>query len=319
MKAIQITGDKGAHQIRLTDTLPKPIPDGQNILIKVFAAGINADEVTWPELYATSSRVPGHDISGVVEAFGPEYNGPLSIGDSVFAMLRADTPQGGQAEYTIASPIEVAPKPTSISHREAAALPIPILTAWEAIFTHAKTQKGDKILVTGASGAVGVMLVQIASRLLNAEVIALASPQNHARLKELGASQVISYNSPDWQQAIKDVDAVFDTVGGIILDKSSNTVKKDGVIVTVADPPPPWAFGGGKPQKHQDHPDVKWVYFVVTPRSETLARVAALLDEGSFYPLLVKAFPVEDALEAWAFGDQRGRQGKPVIEFASLE
>lgn len=317
MKAVQITGDKGAHQIRLTDTLPRPTPKGRDILIKVFAAGITADEVSWPELYSTSNRVPGHDISGVIEDLGPEYNGSLSIGDSVFAMLRANTSQGGQAEYAIASPNEVALKPTSISHQEAAALPIPILTAWEAIFTHAKVPKEGKVLVTGASGAVGVMLVQIASRLLDAKVIALASAQNHARLMELGASQVFDYMSPNWYQIIKDADAVFDTVGDATLDKAWNTLKRDGAIVTVADPPPPWAFGRGKPEQLQDHPDVTWVYFVVTSCSEHLARVATLLDEGSLEPLAIKTFPVENAVHAWAYGGQRGRKGKAVIEFVS--
>ncbi|KAL6400174.1 Reticulon-4-interacting protein 1, mitochondrial [Ilyonectria robusta] len=317
MKAIQITGDKDAHQITLTDTLPKPTPQGRDILIKVFAAGITADEVSWPELYSTSSRVPGHDISGVIEALGSEYDGALCIGDSVFAMLSANTSQGGQAEYAIASPDEVALKPTSISHQEAAALPIPILTAWEAIFTHAKVKKGSKVLVTGASGSVGVMLVQIASRLLNAEVIALASARNHAHLMELGASQAFDYMSPNWHQIIKDMDIVFDTAGGTILDRAWNTVKKDGAIVTVADPPPPWAFGRGKPEQLQDHPDVTWVYFVVTSRSEHLARVASLLDEGSLEPLAIKTFPVENAADAWAYGGRRGRKGKAVIEFAS--
>ncbi|RDW57386.1 reticulon-4-interacting protein 1 [Coleophoma crateriformis] len=317
MKAIQIMGDKDAPNIKLSDTLPRPVPKEREVLIKVFAAGITADEVTWPELYTTSNRVPGHDISGIVEGLGPEYSGSLLIGDGVFAMLRANTSQGGQAEYAIASPDEVALKPTSLSHGEAAALPIPILTAWEAIFTHAKLQKGAKILVTGASGAVGLMLVQTASHLLGAEVTGLASPENHARLKELGASQVLDYKSSNWEQMIDNVDAVFDTVGGAVLDRAWETVRKDGVIVTVSDPPPPWAFGEGKPSQLQNHPHVKWIYFILTPSSESLEAVAALLDEGSVKPLEVKIFPAENALEAWTYAGQRGRQGKAVLQFAS--
>ncbi|KAH7123098.1 putative zinc-containing alcohol dehydrogenase [Dactylonectria macrodidyma] len=315
MKAIQITGEKDSPKTGLAETLSKPIPEGHDILIKVFAAGITADEITWPELYATSSNVPGHDISGVIEAFGPSYNGPLSIGDGVFAMLRADASQGGQAEFVTATPDEVALKPTSVSHAEAAALPIPILTAWEAIFTHAKVKRGAKVLVTGASGAVGIMLVQLASRMLEAEVIGLASPKNHARLKDLGASHVIDYNSSYWPEMVKGVDAVFDTVGGAILDAAWNTVKDDGVIVTVADPPPPWAFGRGKPRQLQGHPNVSWIYFVVTASGEHLARVTNLLDEKIIEPLAVKTFPVDAAVEAWTYAGQRGRDGKAVIEF----
>jgi NADPH:quinone reductase-like Zn-dependent oxidoreductase len=317
MKAVQITGDKGAHEIKFTDALPMPTPKGRDILIKVHAAGINADEVTWPELYETSNRIPGHDISGIVEALGPDYDGPLSVGESVFAMLHTDSSQCGQAEYTIASPDEIALKPTSISHAEAAALPIPILTAWEAIFEHAKLQQGSRVLVTGASGAVGVMLVQLARHLLDAEVIGLASPKNHAYLKELGASQVLDYKSPGWEDSIRNVDTVFDTVGGATLDKTWSTVKKDGFIVTVADPPPPWASGKGKPEQLKEHPDVKWIYFIVTARGDNLAKVTTLLDEGSVKPLAVKVFSAAESLEAWKYAGQRGRRGKAVIDFAS--
>ncbi|MBE3041509.1 alcohol dehydrogenase catalytic domain-containing protein, partial [Candidatus Bathyarchaeota archaeon] len=143
MKAIQITGAKSDPKITLTDTLSKPIATGEQVLIKVHAAGITADEITWPELYEASTRVPGHDVSGVVEALGPEYDGPLSVGSEVFAMLRASADQGGQAEYVTAALDEVTLKPSSISHAEAAALPIPVLTAWEAIHTHAKIQRGS--------------------------------------------------------------------------------------------------------------------------------------------------------------------------------
>ncbi|KAK5994029.1 putative zinc-binding oxidoreductase-like protein [Cladobotryum mycophilum] len=319
MKAVQITGVKAAYKIVLTNALPKPVPKGSDILIKVHAAGITADEVTWSELYDSSTRVPGHDISGVVEALGPEYNGPIVAGNSVYAMLDAATGQGGQAEYVTAKADEIALKPTSISHAEAAALPIPVLTAWEAIFEKAKLERGSKILVTGASGAVGIMLVQLAHHILGAEVIGLASAKNYARLLELGASRVIDYNSNNWEETIKGVDAVFDTVGNSTLAKAWHTVKSDGIIVTVADPPPPWAFGMGKPEELLTHPKVRWDYFVVKARGDTLSKAATLLETGPVKPLPIKAFGVADALEAWKFAAQRGRDGKVVIKFVAGE
>ncbi|PKS08758.1 hypothetical protein jhhlp_004811 [Lomentospora prolificans] len=315
MKAIQVLGEKAAPQIVLTSDLPKPVPKGNDILIKVYAAGITADEVTWVELYDSANRVPGHDISGVVEAVGPEYDGALSPGDEVYAMLRASASQGGQAEYVIASSDEVSPKPKSLSHAEAAALPIPILTAWEAISDHAKLEPHSKVLITGASGAVGLMLVQLAQKLADAKVIGLASPSNHDRLKKLGVSQVIDYNEEDWEQAAGQVDVVFDTAGSSTLSKSWQIVKGNGAIITVADPPPPWAFGRGKPEELREHPNVKWVYFVVTARAEPLARAAAFLDEGSMKPIPVKTFTIDQGLEAWAYAARRGREGKAVIQF----
>ncbi|KAL6797235.1 NAD(P)-binding protein [Trichoderma sp. SZMC 28013] len=319
MKAVQILGNQNDHHIILSDTLPRPSPTGQQVLIKVHAAGITADEVIWPELYASSSRVPGHDISGTVDALGPQYSGSLSLGQSVYAMIDADAPQGGQSEYTIAMPNEIAAIPSSISHAQAAALPIPALTAWEAIFKRANLDKGSKILVTGASGAVGVMLVQMAKKLLNAEVVGLASSSNHAMLAELGADQLLDYNNINWQDEIHGVDAVFDTVGGETLTKTWNTVKETGIIVTVGDPAPKWAFGRGQPEELQNHPEVKWLHFILSPDSDALSRVASLIDDGTLKPIPIVAFEVEEAVEAWKFAAQRGRKGKAVIKFVAEE
>jgi len=318
MKAVQILGDRGAATIALTDSLPRPVPSGQEILIQVHAAGITADEISWLEVYKTPSRVPGHDISGVVAELGPDYKGPLSVGDEVFAMLDADRGQG-QAEYATALDEEVAPKPKTISHAEAAALPIPILTAFEALSHHATLAPGSRILVTGASGAVGVMLVQLAKRLFGAEVVALASAQKHEYLRRLGASEVVDYKTPGWE-AIASVDAVFDTVGGSVLSQSWKTLKQGhGAIVTVADPPPPWAFGREVPKELESNPEVKYVYFILSTDSKALSQVAGLIDKGEVVCLPVVEFPVSEALSAWSAAAERGRAGKVVIDFVPQE
>lgn len=317
MKAVQVLGTPENHRVVLSDSLPRPFPTGQQILIRVHAAGITADEVIWPELYASPNRVPGHDISGTIEALGPDYDGPLSLGESVYAMIAADAPQGGQSEYAIAMPNEVAIKPSSISHQQAAALPIPALTAWEAVFQHAKLAQGSKALITGASGAVGAMIVQIAKRLLNVEIIGLASPSNQTLLEELGVTRVVDYSSPDWHDRIHEVDAVFDTVGGETLSKAWRTVKKDGFIVTVGDPAPRWAFGRGQPAELQSYPDVKCLHFIVSPDCHILSHVASLIDDGSVRPIPVQMFELEEAVEAWRYASQRGRKGKAVIRFGS--
>ncbi|KAH8881442.1 NAD(P)-binding protein [Thozetella sp. PMI_491] len=314
MKAVQILGPKGSHQIVLSLSLPKPEVANDEILIRVHAAGLTADEVGWPEVYNTPSRIPGHDISGVVEQLGPSYRGPLSVGDAVFSMLHADRGQG-QADYVVALPGEAVRKPARLSHPEAAALPIPVLTAWEALFKRMKVQRGGKILVTGASGAVGAMLVQLAKQLLDIEVVALASAKNHAYLRELGASQTVDYATPDWEASVHDVDAVLDTVGDVVLAKTWATVKPRGTIITVADPAPSWAFGPGEPEELAAHPEVQYGYFIVAPDSEALEQIAARIDDGTLKPLPVTEFPVEQAVEAWEFAGRRSRSGKVVIKF----
>ena len=313
MRAVQITGAKDAPKITLA-ALPTPTPSGSQVLIRVHAAGITADEVTWPELYTRTTRIPGHDISGVITALGPEYTGPLAVGDDVYAMINAETDAGGQADYVAVASAEVAKKPTALTHAQAAALPIPFLTAWEALFQHAKVAKGATVLVTGASGAVGNMVVQIASRVLDCRVVGLASTRNHERVKALGAATVADYADPNWANGI-DVDAVIDTVGGETLVKSWQCVKDKGSVVTVADPPPAWAFDRGKPDELSSRPNVNWVYFIVTASGEGLAQAGTLFD-GTLQPLPVTTFKADDAVEAWTSAARRGRQGKVVIDFA---
>lgn len=315
MKAVQILGSKGSHTISLTHSAAKPIPQGSDILIKTAAAGITADEVNWPELYASPTRIPGHDISGVIDSLGPSYAGPLKAGDSVFAMLKAESIRGGQAEYCVAFPEEVARKPASISHAAAAALPIPVLTAWEGIFKHANIKKGDTVFVTGASGAVGSIVVQIASRIVGAEVVALASKGRHAELLELGAARCVDYNEEGWEDMIKEMDVVYDTVGGDMLDKAWKFVKRDGTIVSVGDPTPDWAFGQGQPKQQSQYPDVKCVYFIVEADGESLAKISTMIEDGSIKPLAVEEFTADNAAEAWAHAGKRGRPGKVVIVF----
>ncbi|KAL0936187.1 zinc-binding dehydrogenase [Colletotrichum truncatum] len=312
MKAVQILGDVSSPKITVNDSLIQPKPTGSEILIRVHAAGITGDEVLWPEVYTTPSRIPGHDISGVIAALGPDYSGPLELGQEVFAFIAAERGQG-QAQYAICLPNEVAPKPKSITHEEAAALPIPLLTAWEAIVDHCKIQSGMRVFVSGASGAVGQIAVQLLTQQAGAHVIALASSHNHHTLKALGAQELFDYKVPGWENHIKDVDAVLDTVGGDVLSKSWDIVKADGVIATVADPPPPWAFEKSLPDEHADRPHVRYKYFVVSPNMERLLQASELIDMDSFKPLAITSYPLKDAEMAWEVSRQRGHGKKVVI------
>ncbi|KAJ4322852.1 hypothetical protein N0V84_004616 [Fusarium piperis] len=314
MKGVQILGDKSCPKIVTNNSLKNPEPGNGDILVQVYAAGITGDEVLWPEVYNTPTRIPGHDISGVVSALGPSYLGPLRIGQEVFAFLDADRGQG-QAHYVICSPVEVTLKPASISHAEAAALPIPVLTAWEAMAEHGRVQSDMKVLVTGASGAVGILFVQFVKQVVGAYVIALASARHHTTLTKLGANKVVDYNTPNWERLISDVDVVFDTVGGDILAKTWETVKEDGVIVTVGDPPPPWAFGQGTAVESVGNPGVRYMHFIVSANTERLRKASEMIDGGRIKALAVRAFPFHEAEQAWLYAQQRSRGHKVVIEF----
>jgi NADPH:quinone reductase-like Zn-dependent oxidoreductase len=301
-------------EITINHHIPKPTPVNSDILIHVHAAGITGDETTWPEVYQTPTRIPGHDISGTIISFGPGYRGTLEIGQDVFALIAADRGEG-QAEYVVCTAEEVAPKPASLSHAEAAVLPIPTLTGWEAIQNFLKIKSEMRVLVTGASGSVGRQFVQLVKHLTSAHVIALASTRNHSILHDLGADEVIDYVSSGWQTTVKPVDFVFDTVGGEVLSKTWETVKEDGTIITVGDPAPAWAFGNDEAPESLKYPGVKYKHFIVSPNAKRLADVASMLDKGLLKPLDVRGFPFDQGVAAWDCARQRGRDYKVVIEF----
>ncbi|KAJ5733626.1 hypothetical protein N7493_002412 [Penicillium malachiteum] len=314
MKAVQILGDVSSPKIFPNYSINIPEIKDSEILIRVHAAGITGDEIIWPEPYASATRIPGHEISGIISALGPDYDGPLSIDQEVFAFSHADRGQG-HADYVVCLPNEVALKPTTISHAQAAALPIPLLTAWEALTDHAKVKSGMRVFITGASGAVGMMAVQLAKKLAGAHVIALASPRNHEMLKGLGANEVLDYNVSGWEKSVVGVDVVFDTVGGEVLAKTWECVKDDGVIVTVGDPAPDWAFGGGQAPESAQCPNVRYVHFIVSPNAKRMEDGGEMVAAGSLTTVAVKRFPFNEAKAAWEYAQKRNRGEKAVIDF----
>lgn len=313
MRAVQIVGDKESPTITLNANIPNPCPEQSEILVKVQSAGIIGDEVHWPEVYDSINHIPGHEISGTVIELGPLYTGPLSVEQGVFAFITADR-QGGQCDYVVCKANEVAPKPISLTHAESAAMPISLLTAWEALFDHGDVQPQTTVLITGASGAVGRVLVQIATRVAGASVIALASSRNHETVASLGATHVLDHAESGWENTIRgQADVVIDTVGGETLHKSWSAVKPTGRLVTVADPAPAWAFESSEPTEAKEHPGVLYKYFIVSPNAERLSRLSEMLDQGTISPHPVEAYSFANAEKAWDLARQRGRRSKLVL------
>lgn len=216
MKAIRIHGRGGPDQLVYEDA-PQPRPGPGEVLVRVYATGVIAPELTWSATYQTkagSTRtlpIPGHDLSGVVEEVGPDVT-TLTRGSEVYALTAFDR-DGAEAEYTIALPSELAPRPHTLDHVQAAAVPLTALTAWQALFDHANLAAGQIVLIHGAAGGVGVFAVQLA-RWAGAHVIATASARNRDFLRELGANEIIDYSTTRFEEVVRDVDLVFDTVGG---------------------------------------------------------------------------------------------------------
>ncbi len=239
MKAIRIHGRGGPDQLVYED-VPQPHPGQGEVLVSVCATGVIASELRWDETYQNEAGelrvlpIPGRDLSGVVVEVGPGIT-TLTKDTQVYAMLGYGR-DGAEAEYTLARPFELAPKPRTLDYVQAAAVPLSALTAWQALFEHASLVAGQSVLIHGAAGGVGVFAVQLA-HWAGAHVIATASARNRDFLHELGANEVIDYTTTRFEDVVHDADIVLDTVGGDTLERSWNVMKKGGVLVSVVSPP----------------------------------------------------------------------------------
>ena len=307
MKAIRLHGRGGPHHLVYEDA-PQPRPGAEEVLVRVYATGVIASELQWDVTYQTkagSSRalpIPGRDLSGVVEAVGHGVTEPAK-GDEVYAMLDYGC-DGAEAEFTIALPNELAPKPRTLDHVQAAAVPLTALTAWQGLFEHARLVAGQTVLIHGAAGGVGVFAVQLA-RWAGAQVIATASKRNRDFLCELGANEIIDYTTTRFEEVVQGVDFVFDTVGGDTLHRSWQVVKPGGVLVSVVSPRPSFA----EAQAYNVRP----VWFVVQPNREQLVRIGALIDEGKVRPIIDTVLPLSQARQAYEQGAKGHTRGKIVL------
>ncbi len=306
MKAIHIHGRGGPDRLAYEDA-PQPHPRQGEVLVRVYATGIIASELTWSVTYQTkagstrSLPIPGHDLSGVVEEVGPGVT-TIARGSAVYALTAFDR-DGAEAEYTIALPSELAPKPRSLDYVQAAAVPLTALTAWQAFFDHASLVAGQTVLIHGAAGGVGVFAVQLA-HWAGAHVIGTASARNCDFLRELGANEIIDYTTTRFEDVVQDVDIVLDTVGSETLERSWKVVKKGGVLVSVVSPP--------SAEQAKAH-GVRPVWFIVEPNRDQLIQIGALIDTGRVRPIIDTVLPLSQARQAYEQGARGHTRGKIVL------
>jgi NADPH:quinone reductase-like Zn-dependent oxidoreductase len=182
-------------------------------------------------------------------------------------------------------------------------VPLAALTAWQAFFDHANLVEERTVLIHGAAGGVGVFAVQLA-HLAGAHVIVTASARHHDFLKALGADEIIDYNTTRFEDVVQDVDIVLDMVGGEIIERSWNVLKKGGIMVSVANPP--------SPEQAKAH-GVRSVWFIVEPSREQLMRIGALIDTGRIRPIVETVIPLSQASQAYEQGLKGHMRGKIVL------
>jgi NADPH:quinone reductase-like Zn-dependent oxidoreductase len=210
---------------------PEPQAGRGELLVRVHAAGVTPTELDW---YPTSHRksgekrtgaVPGHEFSGVIAAVGDQVT-DLAVGQEVYGMNDWFT-DGATAEYCITQPHWVAPKPRNLTHTEAASVPIGALTAWQGLFDRGNLQAGERVLIHGGAGGVGVFAVQLA-RWRGAHVVATASARNLEFVASLGAGQTIDYRAERFEDIAREIDVVFNAVGGDTLQRSLSVLRPGG-------------------------------------------------------------------------------------------
>jgi NADPH:quinone reductase-like Zn-dependent oxidoreductase len=308
MKAARGHAYGGPEVLKIEDA-PRPEPKDDEILVRVFAAGVNPVDAKvragmFKQPGAPMPFIPGYDISGVVEKTGAKAT-KFKAGDEVYAYLSLER-GGGYAEYAIAKESEVAAKPKTLTHEQAAAVPLAALTAWQALFEKAKMTEGQTVLIHGGSGGVGSFAVQLA-KARGAKVIATASAANQDFLKELGADQPIDYRAQKFEEVAKDVDVVLDTVAGETLRRSYDVVKKGGFIVSILDPPN---------KAEMEKRGIRGTVFLVEPNAGQLAQVAQLIDAKKVKPFVSQTFPLAEAAKAQVAIETGHTRGKIVLRVA---
>jgi NADPH:quinone reductase-like Zn-dependent oxidoreductase len=317
MKAV-VQHSFGAPAVLTLREAARPVPLPTEVLVRVRAAGVNP--VDWQTRAGAGMSwalgeppfILGWDVSGVVEEVGFGVT-TLAPGDEVYGMPWFPRAAGGYAEFVTAPSRQFARKPRSLSHEQAAAVPLAALTAWQTLVDTAHVQPGQRVLVHAAGGGVGHFAVQIAKH-LGAHVIGTASGARHNWLNGLGADQLIDHTTVAFEDLLADVDVVLDLVGdnrGNTSIRSLNVLRPGGLIIAVP--------GGVSPElaAAADAAGMRATPFLVEPDGTALTTIAELIDAGAIRVEVEEVFPLAKAGRAHARGESLHTRGKLVLHVAS--
>ena len=221
MRAIRLHEPTGIGGL-VYEEVPDATPMACDVLVKVAACGITHDELDYPIWtcragHRRTSVIPGAEVSGVVAALGFGTAG-IAVGEQVFG-LTDQWRDGTAADYVAVEARNLAPKPATVDHVHAAAVPRAGLTAWQALFDHGKLAQGQTVVIHGAGGAVGSTAVQLA-RWADAQVIGTGRSHFRSLVLELGADRFVALDEEGLQDTVGRADLVFDTIGGEVLADS---------------------------------------------------------------------------------------------------
>jgi NADPH:quinone reductase len=316
MRAMVLTRFGGPDALELQD-IDRPAPADHEVLVRVIASGTNPVDAKLRQNAGWAGLAPpfvlGYDVSGVVEAVGARVDG-FKAGDEVYYTPEIfGNTRGSYAEYNAAPASIVAHKPASMSHEEAAAVPLAGGTAWEGLVRRLQVRPGETVLIHGGAGGVGSYAVQIA-KAMGARVLATAGARNQQVLRDLGADVAIDYAGEDVAEVARretggaGVDVVFDTAGGDNIQKSIPATRPFGRLATILTPA---GTLGGLSSKNQTLHGI-----FLMRESERLREMARLIDQGKMRSLIDRVLPLAEVRQAHERLDSGHGTGKMVLRVA---
>ena len=304
MKAVRIHEFGGPERVQLEEVAIPKVTRGK-ALVRIRAAAVNpVDWMVREHLYNPkgADRVPltlGQDFAGVIEKIGAGSKTSLHEGDAVFGEVF-----GSFAEYALVPLKDLVKKPASLDFKIAAALPMPALTAWQAIIDTAGAKPGMRFLIHGASGGVGSFAAQFA-RWKGAEVAATASEPSFDYLRSIGVDPVIDYKRDRFEEKLHDVDVVLDPLGGETQARSWRVLKRAGTLITLI---------GEIDEDAARRAGVRAIDFGMEYDVEDLEEIAGLVEGGIIKPHISKVLPLDQARQAMDLNQQGNSHGKIVLE-----
>lgn len=321
----------GKVPMRLAE-MPTPEVGEYEVLAEIHAASINPVDFKIRDgkvkllLKYKMPLILGNDFSGVVAKVGAKVT-RFKVGDEIYARPRKSK-IGTFAEYIAIHEEDIALKPKNLSFEEAASIPLVGLTTYQALADIMQLQKGQKILIQAGAGGVGTFAIQLA-KIMGAFVSTTASEAGTNLVKSLGADEIINYRTEKFEEKLKNYDAVFDTLGGEILEKSFGVLKSGGKIVSVSGLPNARfgrEYGSGffktllfsalthkltvLEKKHH----VQYSFLFMKPSGEQLRTIANYIEDGKIKPIIDRVYPFENAQEAMEYAETGRAKGKIIVK-----
>lgn len=287
------------------------------VVVSVAAAGITKMEPHWITGWQTPDGSPrprpaiiGHEFAGTISSVGAEVDG-FRVGQRVMGMIEPEC-DGAMAQFTSAKIDQIIAIPEAVGDVAASTLSLAGLTAWQALIRYGKVKSGERVLIHGGAGGVGTFALQIA-RWIGAEVFTTARAGDAALCRKLGADHVIDFERERFEEVARDMDMVFDTIGGETQERSWDVLKRGGRLITIA--------GEATDEPDQDRAralDVEARWFLISLDLDELTDLTKLVADGTIEPIIGRLFPLSEALEAFLPATMLP-SGKSVVTISSSD